>query len=145
LVSLVFSAPGYPPPADEADFALGEVLYTPGTIEIGTNGLGQITSWTITDLLFASYPAFPGENPNDFFCTYNLSSKSSTDSVGFGTDNDAGFCPGTGGLSSASNPSGWGAEATSTTPEPQSYILLSGGLVGILSLAALRRRRVNLI
>jgi hypothetical protein len=56
------------PSEDEAGFALGE---------------SDLTS----DPIFCSYPAFPGENPNDFYCTYN---PSNGDLV---TDNDAGFCP----------------------------------------------------
>ncbi|KIJ94055.1 hypothetical protein K443DRAFT_684076 [Laccaria amethystina LaAM-08-1] len=39
--------------------------------------------------LFCSYPAFPGEDPNDFFCKY------SSTGGGLRDDNDAGFCPGT--------------------------------------------------
>src|SRR6516164_6916748 len=45
------------------------------SVLIGTNGSGQITSWTITELVFASYPVAPNENPNDFFCTYNAITK----------------------------------------------------------------------
>ncbi|KAG9005122.1 hypothetical protein FRB94_001814 [Tulasnella sp. JGI-2019a] len=37
--------------------------------------------------LFCSYPAFAGEDPNDFFCTYDSSTGALTQ------DNDAGFCP----------------------------------------------------
>ncbi|KAF8152859.1 hypothetical protein K438DRAFT_1863962 [Mycena galopus ATCC 62051] len=41
-----------------------------------------------TGVLFCSYPAFAGENEDDFDCTYN-------DATGnLITDNDAGFCPG---------------------------------------------------
>src|SRR6516164_3003775 len=50
------------------------------SILIGTNASGQITSWTITELVFASYPAVPNENPNDFFCTYNAITKDTGDS-----------------------------------------------------------------
>jgi len=39
--------------------------------------------------LFCSYPAFGGENPNDFYCTYN------TTTGVLVTDHDAGFCPAT--------------------------------------------------
>jgi len=41
------------------------------------------------DVLFCSYPAFPGEDPNDFFCTYNDATGALIE------DQDAGFCPGT--------------------------------------------------
>jgi hypothetical protein len=37
--------------------------------------------------MFCSYPAVPGENPNDFFCTYDFNTGTLV------TDNDAGFCP----------------------------------------------------
>jgi hypothetical protein len=40
-----------------------------------------------SDPIFCSYPAVPGENPQDFFCTY-----SATDGL-LVQDNDAGFCP----------------------------------------------------
>ena len=55
------------PPEDEAGFALGETSDSGG-------------------VLFGSYPAFAGENPDDFFCTYNDSNGALI------TDNDAGFC-----------------------------------------------------
>ena len=58
------------PPADEAGFPLGDTDYT-------------------TDPFFCSYPAFPGENPNDFYCTYSATTGALV------TDNDAGFCPAT--------------------------------------------------
>jgi hypothetical protein len=41
------------PPQDEAGFALENSDVT-------------------TDPIFCSYPAFPGEDPNDFFCTYSM-------------------------------------------------------------------------
>jgi len=56
------------PPQDEGGFPLGQ-------------------SDTSTNPIFCSYPAFAGENPNDFYCTY-----SATTGV-LVTDNDAGFCP----------------------------------------------------
>jgi hypothetical protein len=37
-------------------------------------------------ILFCSYPAVSGENPNDFFCTYNLATGALI------ADNDAGLC-----------------------------------------------------
>ncbi|KDQ52519.1 hypothetical protein JAAARDRAFT_111511, partial [Jaapia argillacea MUCL 33604] len=37
--------------------------------------------------IFCSYPAFPGEDANDFFCTYSNADGSLTQ------DHDAGFCP----------------------------------------------------
>src|SRR5262249_40438407 len=63
------------------------------TVLIGTNASGQITSWTITEPIFASYPAVPNENPNDFFCRYNAITKNTGDSLTLVQDNDAGLCP----------------------------------------------------
>ncbi|KAJ7242568.1 hypothetical protein B0H12DRAFT_959496, partial [Mycena haematopus] len=36
---------------------------------------------------FCSYPSYPGENPNDFYCKYEISTGARTQ------DHDAGFCP----------------------------------------------------
>ena len=58
------------PAQDEAGFPLGE-FNTTGTT------------------LFCSYPAFPGENPTDFYCDYDTTTGALT------LDNDAGFCPAT--------------------------------------------------
>jgi hypothetical protein len=58
------------PPQDEAEFPLGSNSDSGG-------------------VLFCSYPAFAGENPNDFYCDYNDQTGALT------TDNDAGFCPAT--------------------------------------------------
>jgi hypothetical protein len=55
-------------------------------------------------VLFCSYPAFAGEDPNDFFCRYNDTSGALTQ------DNDAGFCPGT-----AASVSGGGTASGSVT------------------------------
>ncbi|KAF7348268.1 hypothetical protein MSAN_01780400 [Mycena sanguinolenta] len=60
------------PPQDEASFPVGS-----GSSYTSDSG----------GVLFCSYPAFPGENPDDFYCTYNDSTGSLI------TDNDAGFCP----------------------------------------------------
>jgi MYXO-CTERM domain-containing protein len=56
------------PPTDQLGFALG-----PGS------GGG--------DPLFCSYPAVAGEDPNDFFCTYSLTTGALVE------DHDAGLCP----------------------------------------------------
>jgi hypothetical protein len=55
------------PPQDQLGFSLGD-------------------SNTSTDPIFCSYPAVPGENPNDFFCTYSRTTGALV------TDNDAGLC-----------------------------------------------------
>ncbi|KAF8960461.1 hypothetical protein BDZ97DRAFT_1629475, partial [Flammula alnicola] len=57
------------PAADDAGFPLGS---------------NDITSSPI----FCSYPAFSGEDPNDFFCTYSKVTGALIE------DHDAGFCPG---------------------------------------------------
>jgi hypothetical protein len=76
------------PPADKAGVLLGH-------------------SDTSTNPIFCSYPAFPGENPDDFYCTYdavsipflclctssNYEPEQTTGALVI--DNDAGFCPGT--------------------------------------------------
>jgi len=56
------------PPADTAGFGLGDSDYT-------------------ADPIFCSYPTVPGEDPNDFFCTYSASTGTLV------TDNNAGLCP----------------------------------------------------
>ncbi|KDQ52596.1 hypothetical protein JAAARDRAFT_40205 [Jaapia argillacea MUCL 33604] len=67
----------------------------PGTDQAGF-GIGQHSNDGTT--LFCSYPAFAGENPNDFFCDYSATDGHLTQ------DNDAGFCPGSA-SSSACSPS----------------------------------------
>ena len=49
-------------------------------------GFGLGVSDTSTDPIFCSYPAVAGEDPNDFFCTYDRSTGTLV------TDNDAGLC-----------------------------------------------------
>jgi hypothetical protein len=142
LVSLVFNVPGLPPASDTAGFPLGsdpgDLTYTPQTVQIGTDAAGEITSWNISDLIFASYPAFGGENPTDFFCNYALGSSNTTDSSSLTNDHDAGFCPANS-FSAAADPLGFGASGAAV-PEPASYLLLGGGLAGLLLLGARRGR-----
>jgi hypothetical protein len=76
------------PATDLASFTLGESDYT-------------------VDPIFCSYPAFAGENPDDFYCTYDASSGALV------TDNDSSFCP-------ATAPEGTPGATISTTPEPAS-------------------------
>jgi len=89
------------PPTDPLGFPLGGAFgsayfnASPAipTILIGTNAAGQITSWNITEGIFASYPAVPNENPNDFFCRYNATTASpGGGSLTLTQDNDAGLC-----------------------------------------------------
>jgi hypothetical protein len=63
------------------------------TIKIGTNASGQITSWSIAEGVFVSYPAFSGENPTDFYATYTATTTNLDDSLVLTLDHDAGFAP----------------------------------------------------
>ena len=63
------------------------------TVSIGTNAVGQITSWNISEGIFASYPAFPGESPTAFFSTYTASTTNAGDSLVLIEDHNAGFGP----------------------------------------------------
>jgi hypothetical protein len=143
IIALTFSGPHAPPPADTGGFPIGGgvgsgyLSFGLVTAQIGTNALGRITSWNFTETMFASYPAVAGENPNDFFCNYTVSSTSSTDSATLTLDNDAGFCPGS--VSGAANPTGWGAGVASA-PEPETYALIGAGLLGFSVLTARRKR-----
>lgn len=93
---LAFSMLGVPaPPQDAAGFPLGvSGFQAPDTVLIGTNAAGNITSFDVTGTLFASYPAIPNENPNDFFCNYAESVTSTSVSGSLALDHDSGFCPG---------------------------------------------------
>ncbi|KAF7348282.1 hypothetical protein MSAN_01781900 [Mycena sanguinolenta] len=63
----------------------------PGTDEAGFPvGSGSNYDNNSGGVLFCSYPAFGGEDPNDFYCTYDSSNPSGQ----LITDNDVGFCPG---------------------------------------------------
>jgi hypothetical protein len=91
--------PRHVPQIDSAGFPIGGSFgsayfnASKPSVRIGTNASGQIISWTITELVFASYPAVPNENPNDFFCTYNAITTNIGNSLNLVTDHDAGFCP----------------------------------------------------
>jgi hypothetical protein len=102
---------------------------------IGTNALGQITSWTISEGIFASYPAFPGENPNDFFATYTLKTTNLGDSLTLIQDNDVGFAP-------PSKTSGAGSFGTSTAiPGPTVGAGIPGLVAALGGFLAWTRRR----
>jgi hypothetical protein len=100
---------------------------------IGTDSLGNITSWNITQTLFASYPAVSGEDPNDFYATYTISSTTAGDQGTLITDQDAGLAPPSTSLVSA------GTWSPAVVPEPSSFVLAGSGLLVLLGL----RRRLR--
>ncbi len=139
LASFSISDGDTPPPADKGGFPVGEFLFLPPPIvEIGTGAVGNITSWDISEAFFASYPAMPGENPNNFYCDYTISTVSgsagSEDQTALTTDHNAGLCPAGGKVQG--DPGVW----FPNIPEPQSGMLLGGGLLGLLALAVRRKR-----
>jgi hypothetical protein len=121
---------------DAANFAIGQNYPVPSaTVLIGTNGSGQITSWTISEGYFASYPAVPGENPTDFFAIYTVTTTNTGDTVTLVTDNDAGFAPG--GYSTGTG--SFGAVVVTPVPEPSTWAMLLLGFAG-LGVMAYRRK-----
>ena len=114
---------------DQGGFPIGGAFGSPYfnasglSVQIGTNALGQITSWTISENIFASYPAFSGENPNDFSCTYSASTTNGGDTLKLITDNDIGFCP-----ASTTSPAGTFGAVAVTIPGP----IVGSGLPGMI-------------
>ncbi len=128
------------PATDEAGFSLGDNAFDlVPPVEIGTNSVGDITSWDITGTEFASYPAFVGENPLDFFCDYSVTFSPSGGSGPLSKDNDAGFCPSST-LDTAANVMNWSHSAVTTTPEPSNSALIGGGLLCLAALVTRRKR-----
>ena len=126
-----------PPSQDLGGFPLGVNNLVAGSedVQIGTNALGQITSWNISAEYFASYPAFQGENPTDFYCDFGLSTTSGAgDMTSLSSDNDSGFCPNPG---PGTNPAG--AFSGASSPEPESSVLLGAGL--LVGLGWITRRK----
>jgi hypothetical protein len=118
------------PASDTAGFPSADWSLSSDTVEIGTDAAGGITSWDITGTYFVSFPAFAGENPTDFFGTYNLTLSDSGDSATLIQDHDAGFAP----TGASANAGSW---TSSAVPEPGTCMLLGGALLGFVG----RRRR----
>ena len=136
-VSIVPSGLG----TDEAGFPIGGAFGTSYfnasslDVKVGTNATGQITSWTITENIFASWPAFSGESPTDFFGRYAISLSNTGDSRTLTQENDAGFSPG----STTAGAGSFGA-TVSTTPLPATLPLFAGGL-GLIGMIGRRKRK----
>jgi hypothetical protein len=113
------------PASDTGGFPSADWSLSGETVKIGTDASGDVTSWDITGTYFVSFPAFPGEDPNDFYGTYNASITNLGDSATLITDNDAGFAP-------TSVSVGAGSWQTSDVPEPTGAILWGGAILGAL-------------
>jgi hypothetical protein len=144
-ITTAFTFPvNFPYLADKAGFPIGVNNPIPSaTVSIGTNAAGQITSWSISEGYFASYPAFPGENPNDFFGTYTVTTTNTGDSIVFVTDNDAGFAPGNGSGPFTTGTGSFGA-LVAPVPEPSTWAMMIIGFLG-LGFTAYRRRRQTVV
>jgi hypothetical protein len=83
----------------------------------GTDGLGHITSWDISEGIFVSYPATPGN------CSYSASTTTGDSSLSLTQDNDGGSCGSgtTGGSETWSGDSGVAA----ATPVPATLPLFA--------------------
>jgi hypothetical protein len=134
----------YPAPSeDNAGFPLGSgptfSNFSLSTLKIGTDSLGDVTSWNITGTQFASYPAFAGDPPSNYFCDYGVTFSPSGGSGSLSTDHDAGFCPSS--AVGAAAIGSWSAYTpVSTTPEPRNSALIGGGLLGLVVLVTRRKR-----
>jgi hypothetical protein len=124
---------------DLAGFPIGQNGPSgPATVLIGTNAAGQITSWSISEPYFASYPAFAGENPNDFFGSYTVTTTTTGDSVALTFDNDSGFAPP--GYTTGTGSFG----AVAAVPEPSTWAMMITGFLGLGFMAYRRRSRTAL-
>jgi hypothetical protein len=127
---------------DQGGFPIGQNNPIPSaTVAIGTNAVGQITSWSISEGFFASYPAFPGDSPTDFFASYTVTTTNTGDSVLLVADNDAGFAPGDSPNGPVSFTTGTGSftAAVAPVPEPSTWAMMIIGFLG-LGFMAYRRR-----
>jgi hypothetical protein len=120
---------------DQDGFPIGQNNPTSiATVAIGTNATGQITSWSISEVYFASYPATLGENPNDFFASYTVTTTNTGDSVQLAIDNDSGLAP-----ISFTTGTGSFAAAVAPVPEPSTWAMMIIGFLGLGFMACRRR------
>ena len=105
------------------------------TVLIGTDATGQITSWSISETYFASYPAYFGEDPNDYYGTYTVTTTNDSDTVRLATDHDVGLAP-------AGYTTGTGSFAAiaAAVPEPSTWAMMLLGFCG-LGFMAYRRKQ----
>jgi PEP-CTERM motif-containing protein len=134
---------------DNAGFPIGQNNPTgPATILIGTNATGQITSWTISEGYFASYPLIPGGDPNAFFATYTVTTTNTGESILLVNDNDGpGFAPGENPNGGPPVPytTGTGSfDAVAAVPEPSTWAMMITGFLGLGFMAYRRRSRTAL-
>ena len=126
---------------DDAGFPLGVFsITTPATVLIGTNASGQITSWSIFETVFASYPAFPGEDPNDFFSTYRVGTSNTGNTITLLEDHNEGFGPNPGAVGLGS----FGA-VIAPVPEPATWAMLLLGFAGVGFMAYRRKSKPALM
>jgi len=128
------------PPSDNLGFPLGVNSLSSPVVQVGTDSVGNITSWNISESVFASYPAVPGEDPNDFFCTYQAAASNGGDSYTITQDHDAGLCPGTvAGVAGTWTPT---FASTEPAPEPMTLSLFGAGLA-IAGFSSRRARKAK--
>jgi len=103
------------PPIDNADFQLEDA-------DLNSNPI------------FCSYPVFPGENPNDFFCTYSATTGHLVE------DGDAGFCPPS---AVATNLRRRRSDKVARNPLPSRPPILRGIPAGVSEKGYLKKHRVR--
>lgn len=136
----------FPYSTDTAGFAVGVQNPTgPATILIGTNAAGQITSWSISEGYFASFPVFPLENPTDFYGGYTVTTTNTGESILLVNDNDAGFAPGGPVKGAVAYMTGTGSfGAVAAVPEASTWAMMITGFLGLGFMAYRRRSRTAL-
>jgi hypothetical protein len=121
------------PPTDNAGVALG-VNHSQGLslLDIGTDELGNITSWFIQETYLAAYAVSPATTP---FCIYEVQLQTNGGTAPLLLDRDTGHCPSSAPVDFTG---AWSPTFTvDAVPEPGTGFVLAGGL---LWLWASRRR-----